>query len=194
MQDTDRKAFDEILGEIFASIDKPLGEAQRSVFWKGLKDISILEFARCRDLLVKEFREMEDPPRKFTVGDIWRARKKLRVVPPPPDNQPKWAGDVWEQVANQQLRRHIHTRIAGDSNCYGRGATMRGMKASTDPNADASPEFVRAVNTLVAYKNRWAQLIREAAGPEGVPAKDQRDMWDNCMRMAEQQIAEERAA
>jgi hypothetical protein len=42
VQDTDRKAFDEILGEIFAAIDKPLGESQRSAFWKALTDLSLL--------------------------------------------------------------------------------------------------------------------------------------------------------
>lgn len=178
MQDTDRKAFDEILAEIFASIDKPLGEAQRSVFWKGLKDISILEFARCRDQLVKDYREMDDPPRKFTVGDIWRMRKKLRApgAAPAQDSQPKWDGDVWDQVANTQLLRHITTRMAADSQCWGHRT---------------EPKFGRNVNVLVAYKNRWASLMRDAAGPDGVPAKDQRDTWENCMRMAEQQIVAE---
>jgi hypothetical protein len=176
VQDTDRKAFDEILGEIFAAIDKPLGEAQRSVFWKGLKDMSILEFARCRDLLVKEFREMEDPPRKFTIGDLWRARKKLRVVAPPKDDTPQWQGDVWDQVANNQLLRHITTRMAADSRCWGHRT---------------EPRFGRNVNVLVAFKNRWASLMREAAGPDGVLPKDQRDMWENCMRMAEREIVDE---
>jgi hypothetical protein len=180
VQEGDRKAFDEILAEIFAAIDKPLGEAQRSVFWKALKDMSILEFARCRDQLVTDFREMEDPPRKFTIGDIWRARKKLRATAPSSaDSQPKWDGDVWDQVANQQLLRHITTRIPADPGRYGHRS---------------SQQFAENIRAFVAMKNRWASLMREAAGPDGVPAIEQRQCWDSCIRMAEEAMAAEKAA
>lgn len=194
MQDGDRKAFDEILGEIFAAIDKPLGEAQRSVFWKGLKDLGIVEFARIRDLLVQEFREREEPPRKFTVGDIWTAKRKLRAAAPSEPEAPAWKGDVWDIVANQQLQGHISRSMAQDSRCYGRGASAKGMKALTTPNADASPEFVRAMSTLVAFKNRWASLMRQSADEHGVPGTEQRQTWDECMRMAEKAISEKKAA
>jgi hypothetical protein len=178
VQEGDRKAFDEILAEIFASIDKPLGEAQRSVFWKGLKDLSVLEFARIRDLLVRDYRERDEPPRKFTLADVWTARKRLRAAPPPQECGPKWDGDVWDQVANQQLLRHITTRIPADPMRYGHRT---------------SPVFASNIRALVAMKNRWASLMREAAGPAGVPAREQRDCWDSCMRMAEEAIAAERA-
>ena len=179
MQDNDRNAFEEILGEIFAAVDKPLGEAQRSVFWKGLKDISILEFARCRDSLVKDFREREEPPRKLTLSDIWSARKRLRAVAPPKDDALKWDGDVWDQVASQQLMRHITTVIPRGSERYGH----RG-----------SPQFASNIRALVALKNRWASLMREAADENGVPAAQQRDCWDECMRMAEESMRADKAA
>jgi hypothetical protein len=193
MQDTERKAFDEILAEIFAAIDKPLGEAQKAVFWKALRDLGIMEFARIRDLLVQEYRQREEPPRKFTVGDIWTAKRKLRAAAPAESTTPVWTGDVWDIVANQQLHGHISRSMARDPQCYGRGATAHGMKVLKTPNADASPQFVRAINTLVAFKNQWAQLMRDSAVDGGVPGKDQRESWDNCMRMAEEAIALERA-
>lgn len=194
MQDTERKAFDEILAEIFAAIDKPLWDAPKSVFWKGLRDLSITEFARIRDLLVQEFRQREEPPRKFTIGDIWAARKKLRAAAPTQPTAPAWKGDKWDIVANQQLHGHISRSMARDPMCYGRGASAKGMAASKDPNADASPEFVRAINTLMAFKNQWAQLMRDSADESGVPGTEQRQSWDACMRQAEAIIASEKAA
>jgi hypothetical protein len=174
----ERKAFDANLAEIFAAIDKPLGDATREAFWKGLQDMSILEFARIRDLLLQDFRERDEPPRKFTLGDIWTTRKRLRAAAPPKDDTPKWDGDVWDQVANQQLLRHITTRIPADPLRYGHRSELR---------------FATNINALVAMKNRWAAIMREAAGPDGVPASEQRQCWDECMRQAEEIIAAERA-
>ena len=196
MQDGDRKAFDEILAEIFAAIDKPLGESQRSVFWKGLHDLGLVEFARIRDLMVLDFRQREEPPRKFTIADIWAAKRKLRAAAPAPESEvPRWTGDEWDMVANRQLLGHIARSIARDPQCYGKGPTVRGLKNTTTPNADASPGFVRAVNTLVAFKNQWAQLMRDSADAENcVPGTEQRQCWDHCMRMAADAIALKRAA
>jgi hypothetical protein len=171
MQDTDRNAFEEILGEIFAAVDKPLGEAQRSVFWKGLKDISILEFARCRDMLVKDFREREEPPRKLTLADIWAARKRLRAVAPPKDDTPKWDGDVWDIAANNRML----------------GLVMRWALARRKMPAEH-------VRVFVAFKNRWAELMRESAVDGSVPVDEQNQCWKECLRMAEEAIAQERKA
>jgi hypothetical protein len=44
-------------------------------------------------------------------------------------------------------------------------------------------------NILVAYKNRWAGMMRAAAGPDGVPIDEQQEVWDECMRLAEAEIA-----
>lgn len=169
MQDTDRNAFDEILGEIFAAIDKPLGESQRSAFWKALSEMSILELARCRDHLLREWRE-QDPPRKFTPGDIWRARKSLRAVPPTKADD-GWRGDDWDQRANLRLLAHV-------------------LKACVARRVIDGP----STRTLVAFKNRWAELMRESGTLETVPMDEQGDSWAECMRQAEAEMARKVAA
>lgn len=171
MQENDREAFDVILAEIFASIDKPLGEAQRSVFWKGLKDLGLVEFARIRDFLVREYRNYEQPPKRFTLGDIWAARKRLRASGPKSDPVSTWKGDEWDEKANLRLlgyvlrKAHARERI--------------------------SPE---ATWILVAHKNRWAALMRTGGGFDDVPMSDQDAAWLGTIRAAEQEITQERAA
>lgn len=46
---------------------------------------------------------------------------------------------------------------------------------------------------LVALKNRWADLMRQA-GEEDPELPDQQAAWDECIRMAEDEIAREKAA
>jgi hypothetical protein len=171
VQDTDRKAFDEILAEIFAAIDKPLGEAQRSVFWKGLKDMGVLEFARIRDLLLKDYREREEPPRKFTLGDIWTARKRLRAIAPRADDAPKWEGDEWDRRGNLRMLSLV-------------------LRAGYERRKISEAE----IRTLVAFKNRWADIMRDSGTPETVPLSDQAECWENSVRMAREVVAQERAA
>lgn len=165
MQENDREAFDVILAEIFASIDKPLGESQRSVFWKGLKDLGLVEFARIRDFLVREYREYEQPPKKFTLGDIWSARKRLRASAPKRDPVREWKGDGWDEKANFRLLGYIL-----------RKAHRRER---------ISPE---ATWILVEHKNRWAALMRTGGDFDGVPTTDQDAAWIETIRSAEAEI------
>lgn len=171
MQENDREAFDVILAEIFAAIDKPLGEAQRSVFWKGLKDLGLVEFARIRDYLVREYREYEQPPRKFTVADIWAARKRLRAAAPKKDPANDWKGDEWDEKANLRLLGYVL-----------RKAYQR---------EKISPE---ATWVLVEHKNRWSALMRAGGDFEAVPMADQDAAWIGAIRAAEQEFVREKAA
>lgn len=116
---------------------------------------------------------------------------------PPMQGMPALPGPAmgrWQIAGNRRLLGHITRRIPQDTNCYGRGPTAAGMKASSTPNADASPEFVRAIGTLVAMKNRWVELMQQSAGPNGVPPDEQNQSWRECMRQAEEIIAAEKAA
>lgn len=99
--------------------------------------------------------------------------------------------DPWGGLANRRLLKYVTTVVSADPQRYGKPATAEAMKVSKEPNADASPEFVRNVNILVAFKNRWADLMRGAATEEGVPIADQEASWNECIRMAEAQIKAE---
>lgn len=172
MQDSDREAFDTILAEIFAAIDKPLGDAQRAVFWKGLKDLGLVEFARIRDYLVRQYREFEQPPRKFAIGDIWQARRKLRAAAPPENPMDRWKGDEWDLKSNQRMLSYI-------------------LRAWHQRNRHFSETETWI---LVALKKRWAKLMRDSGTFESVPIADQDQSWDECIRMAEREITRHAAA
>lgn len=197
MQAADREAFDTILAELFAAIDKPLGDTQRAAFWKGLQRMHIVEFARCRDQLLSEF-EKGEAPRKFGVPDIWAVKRRLRASAPSPTEQakePEWLGDRWDEEGSLHLQAYIRRRLSVDPQCFGRPASYMGMKTSTTPNADASPEFVRNVHKLVAAKNLWAVDMREIAPePEDVAPEVKQAAWEEYIQSAEADIAQQVAA
>lgn len=191
MQADDRKAFDTILAEIFAAIDKPLGETQREAFWKGLQRMHIVEFARCRDQLLEEL-EKGEPPRRFGVGDIWGVKRRLRAPAPTAiqQKQSEPTGDKWDEEASLHLQGYIRRRLSADPQAFGRPASYMGMKTMSTPNADASPEFVRTVQKLVAVKNLWAADMREIApGPEDVAPDVKQAAWEDYIASAEADIA-----
>lgn len=96
METGERGAFETILGEMFAALDKPLGEAKTEAFWKGLQRLSILEMARIRDELLSEL-ESTEPPKSFSVADVWALKRRLRARAPATINQ----GPVSIEVALQ---------------------------------------------------------------------------------------------
>jgi hypothetical protein len=87
--------------------------------------------------------------------------------------------DAWGMLANRRLLKHITTVIPKNPVRYGKRDT---------------PEFVRNVNILVAFKNRWADLMRTAATADGVPIADQEASWNECVRMAEAEMTRAEAA
>lgn len=191
MLESEHEAFDKILAELFAAIDKPLGEAQRSAFWRGLNRMSLVEFSRCRDKILADLAGGESP-RKFGVSDIWVAKSKLQAYAPLKPRDDGFLGDDWDMAANRHLLGYITRCMAGNSMIYGEGPSYEGM---ADPqriklaNVDAHPKFITNVHTLVAYKNRWADMMRAAADQDGVPIDEQQDIWTECMRLAEADIA-----
>lgn len=187
MLEADRPEFERMLREIFGALDKPLTEHQRAAFWKGLQRMSLPEFERCRDLILRDLEDGE-PVRRFGVAEVWAARKQLRAAAPDKPPTDPWPGDRWDEAANTHLLAHITRSLHANPRCYGRPASYLGMKTTRTKNADASPEFVRNVQTLVGYKNRWAAQMRASDSGEGVPVEEQREVWDECMRRAEEEI------
>lgn len=102
-------------------------------------------------------------------------------------------GDKWLAEANFHLRSYLNTKLAENSQRYGRPASYEAMKdpaRKNDKTLDASPEFVRNVGVLVNFKNLWAEQMKLSEDPKGeVPVQEQQDVWVECMRRAEAEIA-----
>lgn len=191
MEGTDRVDFERLLAELFGALDKPLTEAKREGFWKGLVRMSLVEFARCRDQLLSELQEA-GAPKSFGVSDVWAAKRRLRAPPVLFEHEkPKddWKGDHWDIAANRHLLAYLlGHRIPGRGPSY---AAMRDPTRLEDKILDASPEFVANVKTLVAYKNAWAQDMRDEVAPS---LEFQRKCWDECMERAKAAFAQREAA
>jgi hypothetical protein len=84
----------------------------------------------------------------------------------------------WELLGNRRLLKYITTEVPKSPRRYG------------DPPEPSNPKFTANVNTLVAFKNRWVELMLASATEDGVPIKEQEDCWDGCMKQAEALIAE----
>jgi hypothetical protein len=120
-----------------------------------------------------------------SIADEVKPQQHPALAAPPVDEKV----EAWTALGNRYLMKYISTKIPENTQRWGRPATEGGMKLSTEPNADASPEFVRNVKTLVGFKNRWVDLMLEVATDDGVPIDDQQQCWTECMRMAEEEIA-----
>lgn len=117
-----------------------------------------------------------------SIGDV----QPVRALIPPPEENP------WIAEGNQHLRSYLNTKLAENSQRYGQPASYEAMKdpkRADDKNLDASPEFVRNMHTLAAYKNRWTDMMMDADQGQGVPIDDQQEVWAECMRLAEEEIA-----
>jgi hypothetical protein len=170
----DRQAFDTIIAEMFGAIDKPLGEATREAFWKGLQRMSIVELSRCRDQLLDDLQEGERP-RTFGVPNVWALKNRLRAIAPEKRADDGWRGDDWDVRANHRLLAYV-------------------LKAAVHRR-----HFdVKQTHVLVAMKHRWAELMRRSADGstelDRVPMEDQNQVWGACMGMAEETIAAKRVA
>src|SRR6185295_4106792 len=169
-----RKYGEEIPDEWHAMLGKltefQVGRGVRMLAYSGKQHVpSLPEFVKlCRD--AEHDREFQSKP-----------------ALPAPDG----GFDQWAIAGNRQLMRYITTKLAEKSKFLGEPATREAMQ---DPerdhlaNADAHPDFVRRVQLLVAYKNRWVSLVRELDVGEGVDPKEQEALWGNCMREAEAQF------
>lgn len=196
MQETDRQAFEVILAELFAALDKPLSEAQRVGFWKGLQRMSIVEFSRCRDQMLAELSEGE-APRKFGVADVWAAKRRLRApAPESTPKEPEWQGDDWDIAANNHLLAHIlRQRQMGVHYADPETAAMR--RRANQPTEESR----ELTAPLVAYKKAWAQdcrEYREDMDPKTgeylpPPVEVQKRWWNDCMRRAEERVNQVRA-
>lgn len=141
---------------ITALSDYQLTQGMRRLLFSGKSHVPALpEFVR----LCRAIGHMDDVP------DQRPSLPALTHDKPEPDK--------WVVAGNRRLLRYITTRCAASSRCFG------------DPSRESNPNFVHNVKTLVAYKNRWTEVMQETATEQGVPVDDQMMFWRECMREAE---------
>lgn len=181
MHADERNAFDVILGEIFHALDKPLGEAKQEAFWKGLQQMSIVEFARCRDHIIDNMRR-GTTPKTFSVGSVWEVKRELRASSPERQQQSHrtWSGDGWDMTANNRFYKYLYSRIYRSPRSWG------------EPGSQSQ---VDATKIAVEHKNAWARDMREVALFEPgnnqplEPTREEQDRaWRDCMARAETEI------
>lgn len=138
-----------------------------------------------------------------TIGGDENLDEPQAPALPAPD---AWKGDEWDEIASQHLLAYLMREMLAKPGKYGKPATymvLRAMDAKDfkrNPNANASPEFIRAVGILVSYKHAWARDMREGnvnleTGEIERPSlKSQKAAWEDCMDRAESAIAQKAAA
>jgi len=194
----DRTAFDGILAEIFGAIDKPLSESKRDAFWKGLQRMGIVELSRCRDHILAKL-ETEEPPKSFGVAHVWDAKRALRAKGAPQQiRQPdEPEANPWELQGTRFLQGYLNRNLQADPMRYGRPATAAGMaRLSRErfPHADASEDFVRNIERLVAAKKAWVADMIDQGGTGPVDVDLQKSVWRDYFERAEAEISQRMAA
>jgi hypothetical protein len=175
MTDGDRPEFERLLSELFAALDKPLYESKREGFWRGLAKMSIVEFTRCRDLVLEEL-EQVDPPKTFGVSEVWAAKRRLRakaaaVVGASRPEQPEPHYTPSQRFANRLLVDWLNWRCRQKLPAIS-SETARAMYAEARALADAF-EFLRRENDpeatgrkfLGEFCDRVVLLASQTEGP-----------------------------
>jgi len=182
----EREEFERQLAILFAGVDKPLGEAAREAFWKGLQRMELVEFARCVTHLLADLESSDGPPKRFSLADIWHAKRELRAKAPPkptPTQQAElaWDGDRWDLRANTRLFKHVTRTLSANPRRYG------------PPWSGTMREHTRR---LVAAKNAWAADMRDLddQGADAIPERTQVAIWQDYIGRAEQSIAQQALA
>lgn len=196
MQAADQASFDGMLAELFAALDKPLTEVKRSAFWKGLHNMSLTEFARCRDYLLRGLEDGE-ARKSFAVSDVWAAKRALRARAPevpelPASTEPP---DYWMESANLRLLRHFRAHWKKLAK-YGEGPSYESMrkeeKAPVDHRGpdygDASWQYITNIRSVVDAKNTWVREMKDLDRGDGVPPEIQKQIWDDYVGAAERKI------
>lgn len=186
MNTEDRSAFDTRLAQVFGAIDKPFSPARADGFWKGLERMSLQQFNRACDQVLREL-EAGEAPRTFTVASVWRAYKALRAAAPEQPITRPWQGDVWDERAGLRLLVYIRNQAAaGVHYCCPR--TRMGLHPA---RLEPTPETAQLTAVLVAWKNAWARDCREESP---APSRETADRWwSDCMQRAEVEVAAVRA-
>lgn len=197
MLTTDEPEFLKHLRVLFGGLDKPLGESKEKAFWKALNDMSLIEFGRCVDFVLEELKDGDkraEYRKSFTPGEIWATRRRLRSRAAPQQQnatQPVWTGDGWDIRANRLLLGYI-----GDQARVGVYYSCAQTQLCTRKAHNPSEESDALTAPLIAYKNAWADDMREATaerGGEAPPIADQRRTFMDCMRRADEAVDEVRA-
>lgn len=167
MDAADRPAFDAMLAELFGALDKPLTDAKREGFWKGLAGMSLMDFARARDSLFTDLAKSDvgSARQSFGVGDLWAAKRRLRAQAPlherPDPDAGRW--DRWALEGNQHLL----------------GLVVRLPLLGKLPREErARIDFTWK---LTAAKNQWVEDMRDLDKGEGVPVDVQKAVWKDYL-------------
>lgn len=109
MQSTDRPEFDSGMKVLFAALDKPATAERLEAFWVSCQRMSLLEFIRARDELLREFSDGVER-KSFQPGMIWAALKTLKAAGPSTTRVPSMASGCTSiseycRSVNEQLRQ-----------------------------------------------------------------------------------------
>ena len=168
MLSTDRPEFESILGAMFGAWNRILSGNTVEGYWKGCIHMPLADFVRCCNKAVQGYTE-DSNKRLPDVGALWAMKRGLRTVPVVNrDIEAQWRGDHWDSKANSHLLAYIQ------------------QKPKRYSDGDPQSDYTRTHTApLVAAKNRWAAIMREAGR---VDKPDQQEVWANCMADAEQAI------
>lgn len=185
MSDENQERLDQ-LEKLFAAYNLPIMEPRTRAWLQGLKDMPLPTVIRCVDYLIDELKK-PDPPKRITIGDVWRASRALRARAPPPKPVPEQPMDEWQAAGNIHLMNHIRKRLAENPRAFGDPGEQRGGRYVRQPSID----FVAYVKRLVRAADQWVADMKDLDRKDGkgVDVELQKRIWVDYIEAAEKSPA-----
>lgn len=182
MLQVERSEFETHLGAMFGAWNRVLSSDAKEGYWRGCESMSLSDFMRSVDLVVKRLQGDPELPLP-NVGALWSVRRGLRARAPVVETSTGEIFDGWDIAANNHLMAYLRAR--GGPKRYHPDSTM---VRHADGSYEAVPGHMGTERTmcLVRAKNRWAQTMRSVRAR--IAPEDQRGIWANEMAQAEREI------
>lgn len=170
MLQAERAEFETHLGAMFGAWNRVLSSDAKEGYWRGCQSMSLSDFMRSVDVVVKRLQGDPDLPLP-NVGALWSIKRGLRARAPVVEASTDQVFDGWDITANNHLLAYLQKR----------------QMPKRYSDGDATSQFTtQRTACIVRAKNRWADTMRSAGAP--VAPEDQRGIWDNEMAQAELEI------
>lgn len=192
--------FSDLIRRMCVVFGKKATDELVNVYWEALKDLTLPIIKRCADSHARygkffpkpfDLRPKDDTPQSVKEDKDFQAALARNIA--------NWEERLAQDpVAARELlqaaydrRQELNQRyVAPEADNWALAANRHLLAFILSSLREKRCFDPRETRILVRFKNLWAQQMRLDAAADGVPVSEQKEVWAECMRRAEAEIAD----